>query len=342
MFTILSETDIIVEKLGEDCAVENRYYIGADVGGTKTAYGLFAQDQTLLKTYKDPSDKTLSAEAFSDNMVERIKRILQENDIPLRSLGGLGVGMPSYLCFEEGIVVRTPNLPNFVNFPLRDYLHKRLGVPVALDNDGNAAALAEFRLGAGRGFPHMVYCAVSTGLGTGIIIDGRLFHGSYGLAGEAGHMIANIEEGGLSCQCGNHGCFESHISGSKIVRHVAEKIARGEPTLMLELCGGNPENLTAIHIEQAYDAKDPMAAWALEHMARYLGTWAYNIYIFLNINCFVFGGGLTRFKALFQRARAVFDGLNKNDLPVHFLFAEMTSDMGIVGAKEVLMAHLEK
>jgi len=181
----------------------------------------------------------------------------------------------------------------------------------------------------------MLYCPVSTGISSAIIIDGKLFRGSYGWAGESGHTIITPGEG-VMCGCGNRGCMMSYVSGSMIAKHVQNRIAQGEKTVMTELAGG-ADRITALHIQQGYDLGDPLALWAVAQMAKYMAVWLYNLYVSFNINCFVFGGGLLKFgDRLFPAVRAQFDAYNQSDLPVHFKNAELTEDFGIVGAMELL------
>jgi glucokinase len=237
--------------------------------------------------------------------------------------------------YDEGRIMKTVNLTCLNNFPARDYLSARLGLPVALANDAQAAALAEHRHGAGRSFPSMLYCPVSTGISSAVIIDGKLFRGSYGWAGETGHAIITPGEG-VMCGCGNRGCLMSYVSGSMIVKHVQAKLAQGEASILPELAGG-AENINAFHIQQGYDLGDPLAKWALAQMTKYMAVWLYNLYVTFNINLFVFGGGLLKFgDRLFPGVRAQFDAYNQSDLPVYFKNAELTEDFGIVGAMELL------
>lgn len=314
-----------------------QYTIGVDVGGTKIAYGLFDDQQKLVCKNKVRSDPSLEAADFFDVLAGGIRKLMKENGLTNDHVRGVGIGMPSYILFEEGRILKTTNLTKIHDFPARKYLMDRLdGLRVILDNDSHVAALAEYKMGAGRGFPHMVYCAVSTGIASGIIINGQLFRGRYGWAGETGHMLITPGEG-IPCGCGQKGCFMSYCSGSMIVKHIRNKIAAGEPTLMTELAG-SPENISAVHIQQAFDQGDAMAQWAVGQMAQYLAVWLYNLYQVLNINCFVFGGGLVHFgDRLFPRVRELFDGYNNNDLPVYFKFAELKDDFGMVGAAQLLL-----
>lgn len=316
-----------------------KYRIGVDVGGTKVAYGLFGPDGGLVARRQHPTDTALSASAFSDGVIEQIGLLLREQSVSPGELGGVGIGVPSYMLYGQGVIIKTANMPNLRNFPARDYFSAALEVPVAVDNDVHAAALAEHRRGAGQGLRHMLYCTVSTGISSGIIIDGKLFRGSYGAAGETGHMIANIDGGGAPCMCGNAGCYESNISGSKITKLAADRIRAGEKSLLTELCGGDLDSLSAKHIEDAFLQGDALADWALEHMSRYMGMWVFNLFQALNINTYVFGGGMVRFgDMLFGRVRKVFDSYYRySDLPVEFRFARLGNDCGIIGAAELLV-----
>ncbi|MDR0387733.1 MAG: ROK family protein [Treponema sp.] len=321
------------------------YTIGIDAGGTKTAYGLLDNEKKIIRRISHPSDGGAPPEVFFDTMADRIQELLDGAGIKKDELRGIGVGLPSFILFEEGRIIKTSNLPRIRDFPARSYLMKKLGgVRVLIDNDAHAAAVAEHRLGAGRGFDNMLYCPVSTGISSAIIINGRLFRGRYGWSGESGHMIATPGEG-IECGCGNRGCYMSWCSGSMIVKHIRNWIAAGEKTVMTDLAGG-AENITARHIERAFQEGDTLAVRAVDQMSRFLGLWTFNLYVTLNINCFVFGGGLVKMgkglvregdnRDLLARMKEVFDGYNNNDLPVYFKEAELGDDYGVIGAAELL------
>ena len=318
-------------------ACASGYTVGVDVGGTKTAYGLFDGGGEPVSTLRRDSDATLGPEEFFDNIVTTIGALCRDNGVGRGSLRGVGIGMPSFILFDEGRIVKTANLIKIKDFQAKDYLVKKLGggVGVVLDNDARANALAEHRRGAGRGFPHMLFCPVSTGISSGIIIGGKPFRGTYGWSGESGHMIATPGEG-LECGCGNRGCYMSWCSGSMIVRHVQNWIDGGQQTLMTSLAGGSG-GVTAVHISEAFGRGDPMAIRAVEQMAKYMSVWIFNLYMTFNINCFVFGGGLLGMKVgLMERVRALFDAYNKNDMPVYFKTAELGEYSGVIGAAELL------
>lgn len=314
----------------------NQYTIGIDVGGTKTAYGIFDQEKKLVKRHQHPSDGSLNAEEFFDRIIVNIHELMETCGISFEHLRGIGIGMPSYIHYEEGHIVKTVNLRNIQDFPARTYLMKKLGgVRVLLDNDSHTGALAEFRNGAGRGFENILYCPVSTGISSGIIINGKLFRGRYGWAGESGHMIVTPGDG-VDCGCGNKGCLMSWCSGAMIIKHIKQWIENGEKTKLLEMAK-TPDDITCEMIDRAYELGDPMAIKAVNQMAKYLAVWIYNLYVTLNINCFIFGGGLLNMgDKLFGQVYKNFHEYNQDDMPVYFKTAELGNDFGIIGAAELL------
>jgi len=222
----------------------------------------------------------------------------------------------------------TSAVPGIKDFPMRDYLSERLHTRISLVNDADAAALAEYRHGAGRGARHMVYVVLGTGIGSGIIIDGKPFQGSYGFAGECGHMLAT-PDAGWPCGCENRGCFMSYAAGLFIPAHVKSKLDKGAKSAL-------PAGADGLSLQKALDAGDAVAIEIIDTMAHYIAVCLFNIYQMLNINIFVFGGGLVNLgESLFNRVRVEFDRFNHIPLPVHFRMAELEHDIGIIGAAEV-------
>ena len=307
--------------------MNEKYVIGIDAGGTKVAYGLF-DGGALIDRVQHPTDPSANGPEFSDTMIENIRKLVNKNGLTEDSLSGVGVCMPSFILQDEGRIFMTVAMPGIKGFPMRDYLSERLETRIALVNDANAAALAEYRCGAGRGARHMVYIALGTGLGSGIIIDGKLFQGTYGFAGECGHMLIT-PDAGLPCGCENSGCFMSYASGLFIPTHVKSKLDNGAKSVLSE------EFSDGDSLRKALDAGDALAREIIGEMAHYIAVCVFNIYQMLNINTIIFGGGLVHFgEALFGPIRAEFDRYNRLSLPVHFRMAELKNDIGIIGAAE--------
>ena len=313
-----------------------QYTIGIDVGGTKTAYGVFDRQKNLIRRLTHKSEADCSPEAFFDLIAANVRELLSDSDLAMKDLLGIGLGMPSFILYDEGYIIKTSNLTRIKNFPARSYLSEKLeGVQVILDNDARAAGMAECRYGAGRGFENMFFCPLSSGISSSLFIGGRPFRGSYGWAGESGHMIATPGEG-LLCGCGNRGCYMSWCSGAMIVQHIRNWIAAGEKTLMTEMAGAS-ENIDSIILERAYDSGDPMAVKALNQMIHWLGVWFFNLYVTFNVNCFVLGGGLVNMgEKLLGPIRLAFDNYNHDERPVHFKIAECGENCGILGAAELV------
>jgi glucokinase len=331
-----------------------KYTIGIDIGGTTVAYGLLNEKRQIISRNSHKSNASCSPEIFFNEIVENIHRIMSDNKLNKEKLHGVGIGMPSFILFDEGRIVKTVNLTNIKDFPALDYLKNKLGaVRIVLDNDAHCAAIAEHRHGAGIGFNNMLYCPAGTGISSGIIINGNIFRGSYGWAGESGHMILTPGEG-IICGCGNLGCFMSWTSGSMIIKHIEKWISAGEKSSIVGFA--DDDQLNCNHLSDAYNKGDLLAHRAVNQMVNYLGIWTYNLYVTLNINCFIFGGGLLKMfrqlkggelkpeektGGLLDVMKEVFDVYNKNSMPVYFKEAELTSsmsgdDFGIIGAAELL------
>lgn len=205
-------------------------------------------------------------------------------------ISGIGICAPGPLDPRTGIVINPPNLPGWRNFPLAAEISKVYDVPVRVDNDGNAAALAEALWGAGRGFRNVFCATIGTGIGTGIIFDGRIYHGRTGAAAEGGHNT--IDYRGPRCGCGKLGCIEALAAGPYIARRAFKKIARDcRASAILELAGGHPDRITSEMVGQAYAAGDPLAKEVLQETAVFLTIWLGNIVDLLEPDVMIIGGG---------------------------------------------------
>ena len=318
---------------------ESGVFAGIDIGGTKIAYGLFDRNKKLFAEMKSDSNAALKPELFFGNLICDLVSLLKTKDLRLNDLRGVGIGIPSHIYYKKGYIVKTGSLPLIKEFPLSEYLHQRLGkdMQIVIDNDGHAGALAEYRYGVGRKYESFVYCPVSTGISSAIIFRGEIFRGSYGWSGESGHMLtvaAKREK--VICGCNNPGCFNSYCSGKMAVTRIQKLIDAGRDTMLVELAGGR-DKITCEHINTAYELGDSLAHDAVEMMAEYMGMWLYNIYMLLNINCFVFSGGLLFMgDKLFGKVRKIFNAYNNNEYEVFFHEAELGAYSGLTGAMELL------
>lgn len=305
------------------------WYGAIDVGGTKIAVGIADAAGRLVATDMFPTLPDRGPEVVLGETASRLRGLAIAEGV---SLAAIGVGCVGPLDPLVGTLLNPPNFPGWTYVPVKATLERALGAPITIDNDANVAALAEYRHGAGQGARVMVYATVSTGLGGGIVIDGKLLHGLGGSAGEFGHQT--IRPDGPLCGCGNRGCLEAMASGTAIVRRAREAVAAGGGQAILAAAGG-PGALHAGHVAQAAREGDAEAAaiWAaaMEDLAIGLG----NVVTTLAPDRLVVGGGVTRAgDQLLEPLRA---GLARHVrmVPVHELrvhLAALGDEVGLVGA----------
>jgi glucokinase len=260
-----------------------RYTLALDFGGTKLAAALVdLQAGVSHSISRCPTPQ--KAEASLTAMMQMVNSLIGE--LASSELSGIGVsfGGPVEL---DGRTVRTSHhVPGWEGFALADRLEETWKVPVRVANDADAAALGEFHFGAGRGYKNLLYLTVSTGIGGGVILNGELYRGERGWAGEIGHMV--LQPGGPPCPCGRRGCLEALASGRSIARRMAERLASGEPS---SLAG---REISAKFVAEAAAASDPLAMEVWGDAMRWLGTGIASAANLLNPGCVVVGGGLVR------------------------------------------------
>jgi len=301
--------------------------VGMDLGGTYIRAALADEGGALLERRKV---ETLAREGV-EAVVGRIVRAVEEVGVP--GVAALGICSPGPLSSRTGIVYSPPNLHGWSDVPLAGMLEERLGIPVFLGNDANAAALGEFAYGAGRGYRHVIYITVSTGVGGGIISDGRLLEGQRGAAGEVGHVI--VEPDGPLCGCGNRGCLEALISGTAIARQAREALAAGRESVIGSLAQADPHGVTAEVVVRAAREGDRLAGELLETAGRRLGTALLGLVHVFDPQVIVVGGGVTNAGELLMKpARdTMFAGLMpifKEGLEV--VPPDLGADAGLYGA----------
>jgi len=304
---------------------------GIDLGGTKVRVGIVDRNGRLLRAESHPTQ----AEQGPEEIIRRIAAFVQEmaQDAGLEGgLGAAGVGAPGPINVRTGVVSTMPNLPGWEEFPIRDRLQGALGFPVAVGNDASVAALAEHRYGAARGSQDMVYLSLGTGIGGGIIIGGRLYHGATGAAAEPGHMI--IDPHGPPCLCGRQGCLEAFASGGGIERLAAARVGAGAASSLQTLAQGG-KGVAMPDICEAARAGDALARELMEDASSYLGWGIVNLAHLLNPELIVFGGGLLGVRDLLidpaiAVARERMFRQHQQDL--RFATAALEEDAGALGA----------
>lgn len=265
------------------------HLIGVDVGGTKVAAGLVNAAGEITFQTRTPMVSNDAAAGLAA-VVSAIDSVRAESNSHSNPIAGIGICAPGPLDPRTGIVINPPNLPGWRNFPLAAAISKAYCLPVRVDNDGNAAALAEALWGAGSGYRNVFCATIGTGIGTGIVFDGRIYHGRTGAAAEGGHNT--IDYHGPRCGCGKLGCIEILASGPAIARRASEKIAKdGQASAILRLAGGRVDHITSEMVGRAYASGDLLAEEVLEETAALLTVWLGNIVDLLEPDVMIIGGG---------------------------------------------------
>ncbi len=273
----------------------SKYLVGVDLGGTNIVVGALAEDGSdVLALRSEPTRPDQGADAVVDRIVRMIDTVIAETIAQTGArrddMIGIGVGAPGPLDRARGIVVTTPNL-GWTNFPLRDAIAERARLPVRLDNDANCATLGEWWLGAAQGASNVIGMTIGTGIGGGVILGGRLYHGSSDVAGEIGH--ATIDITGRRCKCGNYGCLEAYASGPSIADRAREALT-GEDCLMVRMAGGDASRITAATVYEAAKRGDDVALDVVRETSRFLGAGVANLLNIFNPDVVVICGGVTQ------------------------------------------------
>ncbi|RME89196.1 MAG: ROK family protein [Anaerolineae bacterium] len=258
------------------------HIIAVDIGGTHIRVALYGPEGTQPVRHRRVETQTYRGRLF-EGLAAQIKSLWPAEE----EVVAIGVASPGPLDPETGIILSTPNIPEWVDFPLGPKLAERFGVPVHVDNDANLAALGEWRFGAGRGHEHLVYLTISTGIGGGVISHGRLLHGAQGLGGELGH-VPILPDGPL-CSCGRPGHLEALASGPAIVRYVQERMASGAETALKSTM-----RVDARAVADAARKGDTLAREAFARAGKYLGLAVAGFLHIFNPSILILGGGVAQ------------------------------------------------
>ena len=270
-----------------------RFVLGIDIGGTNLVVGSVAEDGSALHALdSEPTHAEAGQTDVLDRLITLAQRTIERTRREVRGADiiGVGVGAPGPLDTKRGIVLLTPNL-GWVNLPLRQIIHERLGLPAALDNDANCAVLGEWWMGAARGTRNAIGITIGTGIGGGIIVDGKLYHGASDCAGEIGHTTIDTE--GRRCKCGNYGCLEAYASGPNIALRAVEELKAGAVSRLADYVGGDLRQVTAQTVYQAAHDGDQLALEVVNDTAKFLGVGIANLLNVFNPEVVVVCGGVT-------------------------------------------------
>jgi glucokinase len=312
-----------------------RWMIGVDIGGTKVAAGFVNARGELAEHTRLPMNPRGTAEEGFAAVAAAIDAVRGLRNVAAAAEFSIGICAPGPLDPKTGVVLNPPNVPCWKNFPLADEILARYGVNAVVDNDANAAALAETRWGAGKGYANVFYACVGTGIGTGIVLDGKIFHGRTGSAAEGGHVT--IDYRGPQCNCGKRGCIEALASGTAIARRarlaVAADPARG--AALLARASGNLDALRSESVAASAAVGDPLACELLEETLQQLAAWLGNIVDLIEPEVMILGGGVSEmlrphFSTLQQRMKIFC--VNQRYAEIPLLPAHYGENSGIAGA----------
>jgi glucokinase len=309
--------------------------IGVDLGGTNVKTGLVSNEGKILYQNKFPSNA-------SGSRWEVIKQIeLSAHDAMEHAGGaeirGVGVGSPG-MVDDRGVVKGPPNFADFDGIPLQAELERVFSLPVRVENDANAAAIAESRFGAGKPFPDFLFVIWGTGVGGGIISHGRIFRGPTGGAGEIGHIC--IDYNGPPCNCGSRGCVEAYVGQRYLSQRAMAKLANHPDSKLLELVGGNPENIEPVYIAQAARAGDVFARDVLIEAGTLLGVALGAVMNTMDLRVSIIGGGISASGEFVMDAikKSVQEHVLKPSRPdIRVLPAKLGNNAGILGAAGLVL-----
>lgn len=268
----------------------NNNVVGVDMGGTKTLAAVVDADGNILSTAKIQTQAKSKTSIVIDRIAECIREAIDNAPVDTNSIEAVGIGAPGPLDPDTGVVIFAPNL-GWKNVPLKTELETRVNIPTFVDNDVNVGTLGEHTFGAGRSVKDLVGIFVGTGIGGGIILNGKLYHGASKTAGEIGHII--VKAGGPKCGCGNRGCLEALASRTAMTKEFKKAIEKkGKKSILSNLTGGDLGLIRSGVLAKALHSNDKLTRKVFKNTTKYLGIGIGSIVNFLNPEMIVLGGGV--------------------------------------------------
>lgn len=310
-----------------------RYVVAVDLGGTNIKIAVVRDEKKILKKITLATKIYRDKNALIDGLSEMCVKLISESGLRKSDILGIGLGAPGLIDSKKGVIHYLVNIKGFREVPVKRLIEKKTGVPVFLDNDVNVMTLGELYYGAGRGAGNMLCITLGTGVGGGIVIDGRLYRGSTLSAGEIGHMPLN--EKGPICNCGGFGCMEKYVGNKHIAETAVRKIKGGRRTVITKLVKNNLRKITPEVISMAEKRGDRLAASVWEEIGSHLGVTLAGVINLLNPERIVIGGGVA------DAGKILFDAIKKTvrqramRVPAHcakIVKAKLGQDAGLIGA----------
>ena len=310
--------------------------IGVDIGGTKVAAGVVdSSGRVLARARADTPERSVRPSVVEGTIVGVVGELLEEAG---DRVAAVGIGAAGFVAADRATIVFAPHL-SWRNEPLRERLGERLALPIFIDNDANAAIWAEGKFGAARGENHAMMITLGTGIGGGILMDGQILRGRFGIAGEFGHM--QVVRGGHRCECGNRGCWEQYASGNALVREARSLVAANSPLArdLYERVQGDPGRLAGPLVTEVAQGGDRTAVELLAEVGSWLGVGLANLAAAFDPGTFVIGGGVSAAgELLLEPARQAFRSqlTGRGFRPeARIVRAELGNEAGMIGAADL-------
>ena len=306
------------------------YKIGIDVGGMSIKAGIVADGEITKKSIKE-TNKSGGADNMIDDITQLVNNLLDESDLSIEQISNIGIGFPGVVTSEGRVSCVNLGLDNALIVPQLEKNFK--GTHISVGNDANVAALAEYAYGSMKGYNSGVMITLGTGVGGGIIIDGKLIIGENGVGAEIGHTM--VATNYYDCNCGNNGCFETFCSATAIIKYAQKLLKEGRKTIIRDMCENNIDNITAKMVFDAYKENDEVALEVVNRFKKYLAIGVANIVNFIDPAVISIGGGVS------NASDILLDGLSENvkqHLPFKktkigdIVIAKFKNDAGIIGA----------
>src|SRR3989337_601669 len=315
--------------------MKNKFNIGVDIGGTNIKYGMVSSSGRILACGIIPSCKTSGKKGVLRNLRKGIDSLLVSAKQSKFKINSIGIGVPGTVDVPKGKIIGIPpNLPFMADFSLRKYLRRFYPYPIYVDNDANVMALAEYKFGAAKGYKNCICITLGTGIGSGVILEGKLFRGSSFVGPEFGHT--SIYFSGIKCHCGNYGCVEMDASEPAMIKRAKELLKKNRGSILYQLSQGDLNRLKTKDLFLAEKLKDKVAQKVIQETACYLGTALSNAVNLINPEIMVVGGGVALsagvnfFKMIEKEIKTrAFPSATKN---LKIVKAKLGNDAGFIGA----------
>lgn len=313
--------------------------IGIDVGGTNVKIALVDEGK-IIYSNRVPTYAKMGYEYTVNNIKQAIKDLMKETNTEAKDIQGIGFDFPGQVDCKTGVVKLAPNIPGWVNVPIAQMIEEEFNIPTRIDNDVRCAALGELKFGAGRGCENFICITVGTGIGSGIVINGKVVRGASNAAGELGHIKLQMQ-GGPICGCGDTGCLEAFASGPSIVAMAQDYIRGGKSTKFREMAAAEGGEITPYMVAKAAEAGDPVAKRIFEIVGEYIGIGLTSVINLLNPEKVIIGGGVA------EAGDLLFDPIRRTikeramvvaGEAVEIVPAELGNSAGVIGASMLIDA----